>query len=418
MKTIETGKTPITLATLVAILSLSLVVNLPGLAITPMLETLEKIFPNASQLEVQLLTMLPNVLIIPFVLLSGKISESKHKFAVVAGGLVIFTASAVAYLFAGSMAELIIISCLLGAGAGILVPFSTGLLADTFSGVYKMKEMGVQSGVANLTLVVATFVVGWLQHGNWHLPFLVYLVAVIPLVLSPLLRKIPQNDVNVTSQQMDTDPVAQVEDQGVKFNKDGFSISRTISLFAAYASMTFLVIVISYYTPFLANKYGWSESLTGTVTSLYFLFIFLPGFFLSPIVKAFKKQTAMISCACITVGLLLFVAAPTPFTLCLGGSLAGFGYGVLQPIFYDKATRIVNKPSRSTLALAIILSANYIAIVVAPFIIDAVRSCFGGFDKGGFAFLMNLVLSIVFWVVAIINRKGFAFAIPESYYRD
>ena len=67
---IVTGKAPMSLFTLVAILSLSLVVNLPGLAISPMLGSLSKIFPGTGSLEQQLLTMLPNLLIIPCLLLS------------------------------------------------------------------------------------------------------------------------------------------------------------------------------------------------------------------------------------------------------------------------------------------------------------------------------------------------------------
>ena len=45
---IVTGKSPMSLFTLVAILSLSLVVNLPGLAISPMLGSLSKIFPGTG----------------------------------------------------------------------------------------------------------------------------------------------------------------------------------------------------------------------------------------------------------------------------------------------------------------------------------------------------------------------------------
>lgn len=414
MKTIITGKAPIGWTTLAAILSLSLVVNLPGLAVTPMLETIKQVFPKSTQLEVQLLTMLPNVLIIPFVLLSGKFSETPRKMEVVLLGLVIFTGSAVAYFFAKSMTALIVISCLLGAGAGILVPFSTGLIADTFGGVYKMKEMGVQSGVANLTLVAATFVVGWLQHGNWHLPFVVYLVSVIPLLLVPFLRRIPKNEEAVSESVTDISLAS--KEKGVKFNSRGFSIGRSVGLFSAYAALTFLVIVISYYTPFLAQKHGWSESLTGTVTAIYFLFIFIPGFLLTPIVKIMKGMSGILSAAMVALGLALFTFHPTEWSVCVGAALCGLGYGILQPLIYDKATRIVDRPAKATLALAIILSANYIAIVVAPFIIDGVRSFFGNFDRGDFAFLMNFVLSIVFLIVALIRRKGFSFDVPKSYY--
>lgn len=414
-KMITTGKTPMSAATLTAILALSLVVNLPGLAVTPMLDTLKRIFPDSTQLEAQLLTTLPNVLIIPFVLLSGKFSETTHKIAVVVGGLVIFTACAVAYMFATSMTALIIISCVIGAGAGILIPFSTGLLADTFSGVYKMKEMGVQSGVANLTLVVATYVVGWLQHGNWHLPFVVYLLAVIPLILAPWLKGIPKNDSEIATSEVENDRVD--ADPGVRFGKNGFSLSRTLGVFFVYLGVTYLTIVISYYCPFLAEKHHWSDSLTGTVTALYFLFIFLPGFFLTPIVRSMRGMTCVVSALSVAVGLALFAFFPYEWALCVGAVLCGFGYGVIQPLMYDKATRIVNRPAKATLALSIILAANYLAIVVAPFFIDGVRSLFHDAGTGTFSFTMNFVLACVFLLVAVVKRKSFPFSIPQSYYR-
>ncbi|MDE6555820.1 MAG: MFS transporter, partial [Duncaniella sp.] len=180
---IKTGKQPLTLMSYLAIMSISLIVNLPGLAVTPMLGTLGTVFPHTTQIDKQLLTVLPNLLIIPFVLMSGKLSMTRHKMSIITGALILFTASAVAYMFAPSMAWLIIISCLLGCAAGLLIPFSTGLIADSFTGEYRMTQMGLQSGISNSALVIATFVVGWLSHGNWHLPFAVYLVCLIPLVL-------------------------------------------------------------------------------------------------------------------------------------------------------------------------------------------------------------------------------------------
>ena len=152
MKPIQTGKLPLDPTAYIAILSLSLIVNLPGLAITPMLDTLARIFPDSSALEKQLLTMLPNLLIIPFVLMSGKLSTTNHKKILITSALLIFAGSTVGYMFSTSMLALIVFSCTLGIGAGILVPFSTGLLSDTFAGKPLMKQMGLQSAISNLTL--------------------------------------------------------------------------------------------------------------------------------------------------------------------------------------------------------------------------------------------------------------------------
>ena len=93
---IITGKSPLPLATLVAILSLSLVVNLPGVAISPMLGTLSTVFPHTTTLEKQLLTMLPNLLIIPCLPLSGWLAQRRHKIAYVMASLAIFLACGIA----------------------------------------------------------------------------------------------------------------------------------------------------------------------------------------------------------------------------------------------------------------------------------------------------------------------------------
>ena len=76
---INTGKGTLPWVVLLAIWSVSAVTSLPGLAISPILGDLTKIFPKATELEIQLLSSLPSLLIIPFVLLSGKLSEGRRQ---------------------------------------------------------------------------------------------------------------------------------------------------------------------------------------------------------------------------------------------------------------------------------------------------------------------------------------------------
>ena len=180
---VSTGKGSMPLISVIAILSISLLVNLPGLAVSPILANLDTIFPGTQQLEVQLLTILPNLFIIPFVLLSGKIASYSSKIKLLLWALIIYLLSGVIYLVTDSMWQLIVVSCLLGVGCGLLIPLAASLITDNFKGSERMKMLGIKSGVSNLALVVATLIVGWLSKGNWHLPFIVYLLPVIPLFL-------------------------------------------------------------------------------------------------------------------------------------------------------------------------------------------------------------------------------------------
>jgi MFS family permease len=186
---IATGKGYISLLALIAIWSVSAVTSLPGLAISPILEDLSRIFPSASELEIQMLTSLPSLLIIPFVLLAGWLSErGGESLKLLAVGLLIFFASGVACIFARDIRLLIVASCIMGAGAGIAVPYSTGLVVRYFTGDSRVQQLGISSAVNNLSLVIATAVAGWLAAMDWHLAFAVYLLPIFVLVLLLALR--------------------------------------------------------------------------------------------------------------------------------------------------------------------------------------------------------------------------------------
>ena len=101
----------------------------------------------------------------------------------------------------------------------------------------------------------------------------------------------------------------------------------------------------------------------------------------------------------------------------MAASLVGFGYGVFQPVIYDKATQIVTDPAKATLALAIVLAANYISISATPFIVDFFRDIFDPHHlNNAFAFEFNAILLAAFTVIVIVLRKSFVFRIDKSYY--
>ncbi len=421
MKRIPTGKGYITLPALLAIWSISLVVNLPGLAVSPMLGNLDRIFPHASDLEIQLLTVLPNLLIIPFVLFSGKLSESKDKVRIVVIGLAIYLLAGLLYFVADSMVALIAISCLLGCGCGLVIPLAAGLIADTFVGKYRMQQLGIKSGISNVALVLATFVVGWLNHGNWHTPFLVYLIPAGPLALMIFVRnRNPQASVKLNSAPpgAGSPPAAKAARGAAPLPgekvRGGFILDRIAGLVGIYAFTTYAVTIISYYLPFLIQEDNLSSDITGTVTALFYLAVFLPGFCLPYIIRFFKQRTSLAATLSIAAGLLLMAVGRQHWLLYVAALMMGFGYGVFQPVIYDKATYTVTDGRKSTLALAIVLSVNYIAITVTPFIVDLFRDMFGT-QSNHFPFFLNFVLTLLFGVAVVLKRNSFTFRMSDEY---
>ncbi len=88
----------------------------------------------------------------------------------------------------------------------------------------------------------------------------------------------------------------------------------------------------------------------------------------------------------------------------MGCIFIGFGYGVIQPIAYDKTTRTAI-PEKVTLALAFVMAMNYLAILLCPFIIDFFQSILH-VKSQQFAFIFNLCIALVATIWAYVKREA------------
>ena len=397
---IFTGKGYISLLALVAIWSVSAVTSLPGLAISPILEDLSRIFPTASQLEIQMLTSLPSLLIIPFVLLAGWLSErGGESLKLLAVGLLIFFVSGLVCIFAKDIRLLIVASCIMGAGAGIVVPYSTGLVVRYFTGDARVKQLGISSAVNNLSLVLATAVVGWIATRDWHLAFTVYLLPAVALIMLLALRNVKSAPEPIESDQL---------------RQKSIHWGRLTGLSVLYFIITFTTLVITFYLSFLLEKYRFPQEFSSVMISLFFLAIMLPGLMLGVIIRRLRSTTIFISLCLIVIGLLLVGTVPDIPLMTLGVIFTGVGYGVLQPIIYDK-TAIIAPPETATKALSIVMTVNYVAVVVCPFVVDFVAKIMGQ-NRSTFPFVASAILVAMVALLSLLMRKSFVLGLDESYY--
>lgn len=405
---IQTGQGTIPLITLIGIWSISALNALPGLAVSPILGKLSVIFPNATELDIQMLSSLPSLLIIPFILLAGKLTEKVDFIRLLQIGLGIFALSGVLYLLAGEMWQLIAISAMLGVGSGMIVPLSTGLISKYFRGTYRVKQFGLSSAITNLTLVMATVVTGYLAEINWHLPFVVYLLPILSLVLSIYLKRSMESEgsTSLTSDKPATKDAATIAAE-VGNSKYGIHIPHLIQVMGLYGLATYLVLIVTFNLPFLMEKHHFSSGSSGIMISLFFLAIMAPGLALNRIVGLLKEKTSFFSLLSIAVGLGLIIVSPSEWLIAPGCILAGLGYGVIQPIVYEKTTHTA-LPGKVTLALAFVMMMNYLAILLCPFIIDFFQSLFH-IKSQEFPFIFNLGITILALFWAYTRRHTFLF---------
>lgn len=383
---IDTGKGSIPLISLIAIMSISAIVSLPGLAVSPIMGELDKIFPKAGELEIEMLESLPSLMIIPFMLLTGHWSVRINKLRILTIGTAIFFLCGVGCMFTRDITWLIIIGGVMGIGAGMIIPLSTGLIVDYFTGDNRVKQLGISSAINNLTLVAATALAGYLANKEWHLAFIVYLLPIVTLIAIPIIRRTPTTP----------EPEEGAQNRQKHINK---AIISKLMLF--YFVITYCSLVVTFNTSFIVEHSGMHPSVSGVIISLFFLAIMAPGFMLNTIVKIFGKQVNLWALVIMGVGLLIMsLRHNSAATLIIGAVMSGIGYGVMQPIIYDKAATN-SPPHLATLALSIIMAVNYLAILVAPFIIDGIDRLFDT-SSSKFAFVFNGIITLLLAFITLI----------------
>lgn len=401
---INTGQGTIPLITLIGIWSVSALTSLPGLVVSPILGELSTIFPHATELDIQMLTSLPSLLIIPFVLLAGKLAEKRDFIRLLRVGLWLFAASGVLYLFSSRMWQLMAVSALLGIGAGLIIPLSTGLISRYFTGEYRVRQFGYSSAITNMTLVVATAVTGYLAEVHWRLPFAVYLLPLISLVLSAYLKK---DAASVTIKQAAA-IIPPIQSTPVISGKYGIHIRHLVQLMLFYGLVTYVVLAVTFNLPFLMEAHHFSSGNSGLMISLFFLAIMAPGFMLDSLVKLLGNKTKLYSLLAIAIGLLLIWISPTEWLIVPGCILVGLGYGIIQPLIYDKTVDTAI-PQKTTLALAFVMVMNYLAILLSPFITDFFQWIFHTGSQE-FPFIFNLCITILIMYWAYAKKEEFLFS--------
>ena len=180
-----------------------------------------------------------------------------------------------------------------------------------------------------------------------------------------------------------------------------------------YFLVTYIVIIISFNLPFVIQHYNLDSSYSGTLISIFFLAIMLPGFFITKIICCLKNNVIYSSFLIIGIGLLLIILFKDIVLIGIGTFLIGAGYGIIQPLIYDKTT-LAATPEKAVLALAFVMATNYLAILVCPFIVDFFALIFSEKSSILFPFIFNMILAFIVCCIAFFARKRKIFSVESS----
>ena len=156
-----------------------------------------------------------------------------------------------------------------------------------------------------------------------------------------------------------------------------------------------------------SNIIPWQEACKKTGAKLVYAYLKDGQLDMEDLANKITEKTKFVSLLAIALGMALILISRTEWLIGLGCIFIGFGYGVIQPIAYDKTTRTAI-PEKVTLALAFVMAMNYLAILLCPFIIDFFQSILH-VKSQQFAFIFNLCIALVATIWAYVKRDSFLF---------
>lgn len=372
--------------------------SIPGLAISPIMGDLTKIFPGTTQFETQLLEIGPNIAAIPFVFLGGWIGTRFNNNKLTTWTCIVYGICGILFFFVPSMIWLIILSFLIGIFAGILSPLASAFIADMFGGEKRTAQYGYTSATLNLVLMVCVIATGYLAKINWRLPFAIYLLPIVPLFFAKGFKKYISNPSQIRENEAKKDNTPKVH---FKFTKE-VNMGMLVRYCIYYFVITFVIAAISMYIPFLFTD----SSTAGDLTSILFFGIMASGYTLNWCLKVLKKTVAITVMAAVALGFILMAIGNQNVILVgLGILISTYFYGIAQPYYYERLS-VASSRVALTLTLAWFAVMDSVGNVVAAPVIDIIAKIFHSSTSKDplVAFKICAVLSILGLIVVIIRQ--------------
>lgn len=142
----------------------------------------------------------------------------------------------------------------------------------------------------------------------------------------------------------------------------------------------------------------------------------LPGLFIDKIIRSLKRNVNLVALVLVCVGLLCVGVFHGKAMLAFGALCTGLGYGIMQPVIYDKAAD--HRPAAFRYAGPFVRHVGELpGRDGLPFIVDLFRHVFGT-HSDRFPFFFNAALVLAVAVVTLLRRGSFTLGLDESYYRN
>ena len=192
---------------------------------------------------------------------------------------------------------------------------------DYFTGDYRVRHLGYSSSINNHTLVLAHQLRSYLANVDWHLPFLVYTLPAIPLILSIFIRRTPAAPEPVGSDGRHK----KIDCAASWLRVMDFIFLATFLAFGCH--LLHFIPGGSGTATKIPSRGFWRPCFSGYCVARLFPFPDHPA-------SARQCQSGFVDYD--LCGIALYRTLQGAFLVDCGMYSRGLGYGIIQPIIYDK----------------------------------------------------------------------------------
>lgn len=355
-----------------------------GMGLMPSLAAIQADFPEVPTTVIQTMANWPGFAMLLGCAISTMLATKVSKKVLCQIGVACSTSiGLLGFFFNSSIFELFAWQTVLGLGFGLLMPTSSGIIAEQYAEEERAKLIGTQNLFANGGGIYLTYVGGALAAVNWHMNYLAYLIGLIPLVLGCIY--LPNDKPTVAGNAP----------------KEQFKVAPKTWF---YGVLIFVFIntynVFSNNISFVIQERGiGSAAVAGTAMSLFLVGGMLGGLMFGPAEGKLHDYTICLSFIALSVGLLMIYFTGSIIVVYIAAVIAGLSIGFAMPLSLLGATNC-NTVAAATVACAIVQAAGQLGTVCSPWTYTPAAALFS--DSVSFRYLFAAIVSIILCVLVAI----------------
>ena len=365
--------------------------NAASSLIIPLMGIFAVMFPG-SDTQISMLISLPSLIMVPVILITGRLSRYYSKKTLLNIGAALFLIGGFAGCLWENLTFILFARIVNGIGCGMIYPLVPTLIAYFFDGDERTEMMGWANGAGSAIAMLMSLASGLLAVIDWRYPFMIMLLYILLLIAQ--IRVLP-------AVPPEKDDQALRPDQGPLPRMNWLVYVTVVATFVYFMMSMVYILKISIFiqTEHLGNATNAGLASSCVAFSAFFFSLAFP--YVYKLLDRFTSIVCLIALgACFqSLGVAQNFHMVIVSSICMGCSL-----GFIIPYMNTRVSTIAPVGTK-TRAFALVSGAIYTGQFFAAFYINGVQSLLGDSLRSSFMFMAGtlavcILVAILFILVS------------------